>query len=213
MARVNLFAEINGSLPPLIPKPEHQPPPASMVWAPLSSQPDMGPLQNLLQPQAKSSVWAPVDPQQGSAPSSSRPSVWARVPAQQREEGMLTRRLDQDYEKDLHPWGTEDNHPGVWGKIGHALSVATGGPNRRLQEEQGLEGRLNTLATLQQENALRDAETEEATARAYVLENPPPQETKPPEAAHTVITDKGILQWNPATEPKLVPDRVLFSPA
>ena len=79
---------------------------------------------------------------------------------------MLGGRLEQDYQKDLHPWGTPENHPGVWGKIGHALSYATGGPNRRLMEESGLEGRLNKLAELQSQMGEQHAQAGNLTAQA-----------------------------------------------
>lgn len=130
MAIVNPFRQINASLPPLAPAP---PPPTNELGDPL---PD----------------------------SAQKPAVFADAPApkptpQDRQETMLGNKLEQDYQKDLHPWGTPENHPGVWGKIAHGLSVARGLPEIRAQREQGLEGRLNKLAELQSQDAYRGAET------------------------------------------------------
>ncbi len=133
MAVVNPFQQINASLPPLAPAP---PAPPALGFDPneLSSS-------------------APPQMPQGK-----RPQVFGPTP-QDRQQTMLGGRLEQDYQKDLHPWGTPENHPGVWGKIGHALSYATGGPNRRLMEESGLEGRLNKLAQLQSQIGEQGATT------------------------------------------------------
>jgi hypothetical protein len=187
MAVVNPFRQINASLPPLAPAP----PPA------LGFDPD--------------DMGAGTVPQ---LPQGKRPQVFGPT-AQDRQETMLGGRLEGDYQKDLHPWGTPENHPGVWGKIGHALSVATGGPNRRLMEESGLEGRLNKLAGLQSqlgeqgaqtshlkeetaempgkaesEEGLQGAETRHANDEAANLENP---------NAVMVETDQGIFMRNPKT--------------
>jgi hypothetical protein len=188
MPVVNPFQQINASLPPLVPAP----PEPALGFNP--SDMDTG---------------APTPMPQGK-----RPQVFGPTP-QDRQQTMLGGRLEQDYQKDLHPWGTPDNHPGIWGKIGHALSVATGGPNRRLMEESGIEGKLNKLAELQSQDAYRGAETgkteeetaeapgkaqsEEqlqgaeaghATAETDALKNPP---------MATVETDQGIFLRNPKT--------------
>ena len=130
MAVVNPFQQINASLPPLAPAP----------------QPALG-----FDP-SELSTGAPPQMPQGK-----RPQVFGPTP-QDRQQTMLGGRLENDYQKDLHPWGTPENHPGVWGKIGHALSWATGGPNRRIMEENGLSDRLNALAKLQSETGLQGAQ-------------------------------------------------------
>ncbi len=68
-------------------------------------------------------------------------------------------RLQKDEQKDADPWGSPDNHPGFMGKLGHALSVATGGPNRRQFEESGLEKSLQDMLNSQSQNDYRGAET------------------------------------------------------
>lgn len=84
-------------------------------------------------------------------------------------------RLMADYKKDADPYGSPDNHPGVFGKILHGLNVATGGVNRRQFEEQGLENRLTDLSKLESSENLQGAQGEEAQARADALENPQPK--------------------------------------
>ena len=135
MTVVNPFQQINAALPPLAPAPAPAPAPAF----------DPTPLPGV----------SDTPPQM---PQGKRPQVFGPTP-QDRQETMLGGRLEKDYQKDLHPWGTPENHPGVWGKIGHAVSVATGGPNRRLMEESGLEGRLNKLAELQSQLGEQGAQT------------------------------------------------------
>ena len=93
MAVVNPFQQINASLPPLAPAP-----PPALGFDPSEMDPNAGAI--------------PQMPQQGK-----RPQVFGPTP-QDRQETMLGGRLEQDYQKDLHPWGTPENHPGVWGKIG-----------------------------------------------------------------------------------------------
>jgi len=132
MAVVNPFQQINASLLPLAP----------------AASPELGFNPSDMDPNAS----APPPLPQGK-----RPQVFGPTP-QDRQQTMLGGRLEQDYQKDLHPWGTPENHPGVWGKIGHALSYATGGPNRRLMEESGLEGRLNKLAQLQAQMGVQSAQ-------------------------------------------------------
>jgi hypothetical protein len=122
----------------------------SSVWAPASGNPDMTPLAMIPQPRQRAAVFAssPVDP---------------LIEAQRHLGG----RLEQDYAKDLHPWGTPENHPGFWGKVGHDLNVATGGVNRRGFDEAMLEHRLERLEPVEGEDAERaaaTAKTQEDTA-------------------------------------------------
>lgn len=174
MAITNPFAAINASLPPLVP-------------APLPA-PDFNAL-----PSDAATELAAVP-----RPSSGRPQVFGPT-AQDREQQMLSGRLERDYQKDLQPWGTPQNHPGVWGKIGHAISVATGGPNRRLMEETGLEKRLNALMTGQQENELRAAQAGEAKARepleAAQAEEAAARTKYMPEQLQAGLAEHG-LRWN-----------------
>jgi len=106
----------------------------------------------------------------------------------------LTSRLRKDEAKDLNPWGTAQNHPGFWGKFGHALSVATGGPDRRQYEEMGLQKSLQDLLGSESRNDLEGAQTEEAKARTNAIENPAPKEPSE-QRPYTIATDKGELQW------------------
>lgn len=119
-------------MPPLIPAPVAVPPDASM---PDNSQPDTSSFQ------------------------AKRPQVFNQPTAQDQIGGHLQGRLQADYQKDADPYGSPDNHPGVFGKILHGLNVATGGVNRRGFEEQGLEKRLNDLASENSKNAYQGAET------------------------------------------------------
>src|SRR5271154_1030359 len=66
-------------------------------------------------------------------------------------------KLAKDIQKDADPYGSEDNHPGFFGKLAHALSHATGGDTRRGWEEQGLAKQINTSLTDESENAARNA--------------------------------------------------------
>jgi hypothetical protein len=83
------------------------------------------------------------------------------------QEGHEQNQLERDYAKDANPWGTPENHPGVFGKIAHALSHATGGDTRRQWEEQGLAKQIMGQQTGEDENKEREAltgKTEEETA-------------------------------------------------
>jgi hypothetical protein len=78
-------------------------------------------------------------------------------------------KLAKDIQKDADPYGSEDNHPGFFGKLAHALSHATGGDTRRGWEEQGLAKQINTSLADESENASRNAttaHTQEETAEA-----------------------------------------------
>lgn len=169
------FAKLRASLPPLAPEP-----------APIdTSGMDTGPIPAFPSTPPKVKL-APFNPMTAS------PEEVAMRPA--------LARLRSDEEKDINPWGTPQNHPGFWGKFGHALSVATGGPNRRQFEEMGLQKSLQNLLNQQTSNRnveseipLHGAQTREANARANALEHPEPKEDRP----YTIQTDEGVLQWNP----------------
>lgn len=133
---MSVFANLKNSLPPLMPDPSQ---------GPLLTMPDdSGAAQTQLQ---KISASVP------------KPSVVFAPTPQQQIQDHLQGNLNRDYQKDLHPWGTEGNHPGVFGKIMHGLNVATGGETRRGWEEQGLEKRLNDLASENAKNEYTSAET------------------------------------------------------
>ena len=155
----NPFARIMGSLPPLIPKPEPITLPPSGV-----SMPDDDSLPAFPSSRAPKVAKAPFNPD------TATPEELAEQP--------LTARLRKDEAKDLNPWGTAQNHPGFWGKFGHALSVATGGPNRRQYEEMGLQKSLQDLLGSESRNDLEGAQTAEAKARTNAIENPPAKETQ-----------------------------------
>lgn len=143
---VNPFAKIAGMMPPLIPKPE----PVGPEPGPLSMPDDTSVPQFPTSKQPKV-VLAPFDPETAS------PESVAMRPA-------LT-RLRKDEYKDLHPWGSEDNHPGLGGKLAHALSWATGGTNRRQAEEMGLANSLQALLGQQAGEAAQKANTQYAEQR------------------------------------------------
>ena len=183
MGVTNPFQQINASLPPLVPAPQ--------VQRDTSLDNAQLPLEN--------------DQQQFSAPD--RPQVFAapKQTPQDRQETMLGGRLEQDYQKDLHPWGTPENHPGVMGKIAHALSWATGGPNRRLMEEPGIEGKLNKLAELQSQNAYRGAEAGHLNAETPEIA-PNAESTRELQGAQARNQESETsLRDNPSEEWKAIP--------
>lgn len=136
------FATINGSLPPLIPKPEDLLPPP-----PVAAMPEGSPgLQKVMQDTPRANVFGPT--------------------AKDTYEHRLDAKLGQDMGKDANPFGSADNHPGTWGKLLHGLSVLTGGPGRRAMEEEGLDTRLNALGKLNSEENLQGAQAGEQTAEA-----------------------------------------------
>lgn len=199
MPNISPWAQIQGSLPPLIPKQAEQQAPQTVVFAPVHAP-------TLHAGQGDTVAGIPPAP-------SPRPALFASPTAgslpdvQQHIEGELAK----DYRKDVDPWGSPDNHPGVFGKIMHGLNVATGGVGTRQKQEQGLQGQLGNVTTLesnqaqkaaqakdeeaqageeqaltgktqedtkempekaQSAEALQKAQTEEAGARTHVLENP-----------------------------------------
>ena len=140
------FARIMGNLPPLIPKPEPvAPPPGAIDATGLSGATGGSALPAFPSSTTPKVVKGKFDP------STASPEDVAMHP--------LLSRLSSDEEKDLNPWGTPQNHPGFLGKLGHALSVATGGPNRRQYEEMGLQKSLQDLLNSQTRNKYETAET------------------------------------------------------
>lgn len=137
----NPFLRISGSLPPLIPKPDLMSISTESQDSPMMED---QPLQVF--PSSRTQKPAKFDPQSAS------PQEVAMRPA--------LAKLRSDEQKDIDPWGSPDNHPGFMGKLGHALSVATGGPNRRQMEESGLEKSLQEMLNSQTGNEEKQAETE-----------------------------------------------------
>ena len=127
-------------MPPLIPAPQPIAAPPGNASMPDTSQPDISSFQT------------------------KKPQVFKAPTAQDKIGQHLQSRLETDYQKDADPYGSPDNHPGVFGKILHGLNVATGGVNRRGWEEQGLEQRLNSLASENAKNDYQNAEAEHTRA-------------------------------------------------
>jgi hypothetical protein len=82
--------------------------------------------------------------------------------AQQAQDAKLSKLVMQDQ----NPWGTATNHPGFWGKLGHALNVATGGVNRRGFEENDLIKQLDQEALAAQQQGLLGSEAEHNRAES-----------------------------------------------
>lgn len=151
MPTLTPFAQIRGSLPPLIPKPAEQKPPQTVVFAPVHAPttheaPDLAPLQGIPQAQMPHAVFA-----------STKPIQYVPTDPLAEEQQHLQALQERDYQKDLHPWGTAENHPGFWGKVAHGLSVATGGPNRRAFAEQERDRQINPLVAEQSDIAQKKA--------------------------------------------------------
>ena len=98
------------------------------------------------------------------------PNVRTMSPMERYEDHLAAKQM-ADYAKDENPYGSDNNHPGVFGKILHGLSVATGGPNRRLfaenQREQQIEGTEKNIG----EQALQRAQTAHTQAEVPLVEN------------------------------------------
>ena len=140
----NPFLRLSGSLPPLIPKPDPVPLTTESQDSPMLEEQPLQAFPSRAQKPAK------FDPQSAS------PQEVAMRPA--------LAKLRSDEQKDIDPWGSPDNHPGFMGKLGHALSVATGGPNRRQFEESGLEKSLQEMLNSQTGNEEKQANTEHLNA-------------------------------------------------
>jgi hypothetical protein len=112
-----------------------------------------------------------------------QPQVTLDPNPQHQIEGHEQNALERDYEKDSNPWGSPTNHPGVFGKIAHALSHATGGDTRRKWEEQGLANQINTQLGEESQQALQGAQAGQATANAANLKSE--TENRPLQLAET----------------------------
>lgn len=168
MANVTPWATIQGSLPPLIAPPKEDKPPATVVFAPIHAPttheaPDMSSLQAVPQPQLRPAVFAPI--------AGSLPDI----------QQHLENRMAQDYAKDLTPYGSPTNHPGVFGKVLHELSVLTGGPGRRQMDEADIQNRLEHLTPIEGEEELRQAQEQAARERGTAAEEEAQAKLNPPE--------------------------------
>lgn len=183
---MSVFATLKNSLPPLLPDPSQ-----ALLTMPDDSGAANTQLQNMASAPKKSVIFAPTP--------------------QYQEQQHLGDALTRDYQKDAHPFGSPDNHPGVFGKILHGLNYATGGTNRRAWEEQGLEKRLNDLVAEKARNDYENAEigkTKEETAEMPAesaarerLENAEAnKDTNPTEPVHYLETDQGFFSYDPASK-------------
>lgn len=145
MAVVSPFAKIQDSLPPLTPAP---PPtlgldPSALEGDQAAALPE-SPKPKVRGPASQTTVFAPLEG----------------------AEQHMSGRLSKDYQKDEDPYGSPDNHPGVFGKILHGLNVATGGENRRNWEEMGLQKSLEQLMGEQSKEGLEGAQAGNLEATA-----------------------------------------------
>lgn len=133
-----------------------------------------------------------------SATSPKQPKVTTMSPVQRYEERLAQKQMS-DLDKDANPYGSESNHPGFFGKFLHGLSVATGGPNRRLMAEGERNNQIQGIEKSQAEQAQQQAQTqqtqahtgqiEQQTAAATPVEISPEQadELESPELAGTKV--------------------------
>jgi hypothetical protein len=118
-----------------------------------------------------------MSPEGASIPSAvepKKPKVTTMSPLERFEEKQ-GQKLMSDMDKDANPYGSPNNHPGFFGKFLHGLSVATGGPNRRAFEEQGIARGLNENENELSKRGLEGAQTEQATANAGHLNAETPE--------------------------------------
>ena len=104
---------------------------------------------------------------------SPQPATPKQMSAVQRYEDRLAQKQMSDFDKDENPYGSANNHPGFFGKVLHGLSVATGGPNRRLMSEakrnaqiEGIEQEQGAQASQRANTAHLNAETPEIAPNA-----------------------------------------------
>jgi hypothetical protein len=152
------------SKPPALPAQ----PTRRVVWAPpQNAQDDAMNAQPISMPDSGVNLHAGLEKVFPPAP---EPTVALDPNVQHQIEGHEQNALERDYEKDSKPWGSPTNHPGVFGKIAHALSHATGGDTRRKWEEQGLANQINTQLGEESQQALQGAQTGHANAETRELE-------------------------------------------
>jgi hypothetical protein len=91
-------------------------------------------------------------------------------------ESQESKKLQADQWKDQHPWGSPDNHPGFWGKVGHIagkignvagevlvpniMAEIPGTDLNRFLEEKSLKGNIQGIEKQQSEQSLQDAQTQ-----------------------------------------------------
>jgi hypothetical protein len=101
---------------------------------------------------------SPDQPNIPSAVEGKQPKVTTMSPIQRYEERLAQKQMS-DFDKDANPYGSENNHPGFFGKFLHGLSVATGGPNRRLAAEGERNAQIQGIEKQQTEQNLQEAQT------------------------------------------------------
>ena len=126
----------------------------------------------------------------GKQPSGSGPPKKMSPLDQQEDKAQL--RLMADYQKDENPYGSENNHPGFFGKLLHGLSHATGGDTRRQWEEQGLQKQVQGLEAEKSKEGLEGAQTTHEDAATEALKNPA-------DKFSTLDTDQGEMRFDPKT--------------
>ena len=93
---------------------------------------------------------------------SPQPATPKQMSAVQRYEDRLAQKQMSDFDKDENPYGSANNHPGFFGKVLHGLSVATGGPNRRLMSEAKRNDQIEGIEQKQGAQALQGAQASAA---------------------------------------------------
>jgi hypothetical protein len=111
-------------------------------------------------------------------------------------ESQDSNKLAADQYKDAHPWGSPDNHPGFWGKVGHIagkigniagdalvpniMAETPGTDLNRFLEEKGLQSNIQGIEKQQSEQSLQDAQTQnlqsETAARDAATASKPGEE-------------------------------------
>ena len=104
------------------------------------------------------------------------------------ESGRAQVQLDRLRDEASHPWGTPENHPGFWGKVGHVLSrignvagdivapgtmaLIPGTDINRLERESALEERIGQEKGEERATAKEKSEEELRHAEAYAKQHP-----------------------------------------
>lgn len=214
------WAQIEGSMRPLIPAPVAPPVFAPVPDGGMPSLPETASPRVMYEPQGDFSDAPKL--QKIEAPSKA-PKVFASVPDQanvqliadpmERIIGHKQNQLEAFERKDANPFGSANNHPGFGGKLAHVFSkigniagdiVAPGVMARvpgtdlnRQMEESGLERNIQGLEGDEAKNALEGAQAQEAGALAKKADEPD---------FTAVPTAEGYMSFDPhAQNPQLNP--------
>jgi hypothetical protein len=131
------------------------------------------------------------------APPPQAPSVFSPL---QSEEDTAQGKLQKLNYQDSHPWGSPDNHPGVFGKIAHGLSLAgniagnifapavmaniPGTDAHRQVEEQGLNREVQGLEKEKVQNQAQQAEADRAQQQTQFAAEQEPGELQAQQDTH-----------------------------